>query len=206
MMREIYLHGDLAEKFGASFKFDLDTPSMAGRALACCVPGFAEYIHDKWVRVVRGDLENGLDFDESTLNFRLGLEPQLHIVPMAAGAIEGKSIAKIVLGAALIALSFVFPGFGVAGAAASATLFGASASTTLLVAGAAMALGGLASLLAPTPSNKAKDNDKPAERASFIFNGPVNRVEEGGVLPVGFGRMRVGSILGSASLQIEKLL
>jgi predicted phage tail protein len=201
MLRTVHLHGVLAEKFGDSFVFDIDTPAEAGRALACLVPGFASYIADKWLRVVRGDLEDGVDFDRSTLGFRLGSCNQLHIVPMPAGG-DDNGIVKTIIGVAFIALSFVFPGFGAAGAV---TLFGAEASVTLLVAGAGLALTGIASMLAPSPNNDPNTKDKADERASFIFNGPVNRIEEGGVVPLGYGRLRIGSVLGSGSLQIEKM-
>jgi predicted phage tail protein len=42
-------------------------------------------------------------------------------------------------------------------------------------------------------------------RPSFVFNGPVNVQEQGGPMPLVYGRFRTGSVVGSAGLAVEQL-
>ena len=60
----------------------------------------------------------------------------------------------------------------------------------------------LSSVLAPEVSDY---DDREAEgRRSYLFNAPVNVAAQGGVVPLIFGRMRVGSTLVSAGITSER--
>ena len=43
------------------------------------------------------------------------------------------------------------------------------------------------------------------ERASFVFNGAVNVIEQGGAVPVAYGRSIVGSTVVSAGIDTEQI-
>ena len=54
--------------------------------------------------------------------------------------------------------------------------------------GAAIATGGIAQMMAPSPGVATPDNrERPEERPSFMLNQFVNRSEEGAVVPVAYG-------------------
>ncbi|MFP4902656.1 tail assembly protein, partial [Paraburkholderia sp. BR14261] len=79
-------------------------------------------------------------------------------------------------GIALIAVSFFLP-------VASAAVFSL---------GAALALSGIAQLLSPRPQAQATP-ERADNEPSLAFDGAVNTMGQGGPVPLGYGRMRVGS-------------
>ena len=67
-----------------------------------------------------------------------------------------------------------------------------------------MAITGISQLL--TPSLKLSNFsqfERPDQRPSFIFAGPVNVAHQGAVVPLVYGRMRVGSVVVSSGLAPE---
>ena len=58
-------------------------------------------------------------------------------------------------------------------------------------------------MLAATPA-AGNPNDRETNKASFIFNGPVNVTQEGQPIPLVYGfNVRVGSVVGSAGIFSE---
>lgn len=194
-MRVIRLNGELGKRFGRVHRLDVRTPAEAVRALCANLTGFEQFMissHDRGV-----GYRCLVDRDPM-------VEDQIHypmsrsfsITPVVQGA--GKTLG-IVLGVALIAASLVMPAF-VPVFSALGTTFGFGASATLML-GVAMTLGGVASLLAPTP----KTGGAGAERSeNNYFNGPVNTTAQGSAVPFGYGRMIVGSAVISAAVSIEQ--
>lgn len=93
----------------------------------------------------------------------------------------------------------VLPGVPLLGA----ITYGGIAST-----GAMMALSGVAGLIASTPQANAQASnafERPDARSSFIYNGPMNTVEQGGPVPVVYGRMVIGSTLMSSSVSTDQI-
>ena len=120
-------------------------------------------------------------------------------MPVVAGA--GGKVGQILLGAALIAASFVMPlgafGFG------SAVLFGTTTVASLAFSvGVSLALGGVAQMLAPQPKF---DGPQEEQQPSYVFNGAVNTTAQGQPVPVGYGRMIVGSAVISAGISVEDI-
>lgn len=220
MMRTIHLHGYLAEEFGGPYDLAVQSTAEAVRALSANFKTFAGRIRDGEFHVFRGDPSMADDLGEGDLMMRLGRERDLHIVPVVAGAGGGggrsKGIAKIILGIALIGAAIAIPAIG--GAASIGAGFGTSTGLTifgeaitygsLAKAGLFLAIGGAAAMLSSTP--KVKDSnysarEQPDQRASFIFNGPVNTVEQGGPVPVAYGRIRVGSKVVSGGIETQQI-
>lgn len=207
MLREIHLHGALRDQFGPSFRMNVDSAAAAGRALGCLVPGFRKAVIGNSYRVIRrapkGDTHLGMD--ELTLG--LG-KAELHIVPVIAGEKgSGAAIGKIVLGIALVAAAFVFAPAAAGLGATAFSVFGASVSYgSIALFGAAMAFAGLSQVLSPSPkAGNYGDRNKPDQRPSFLFNGAVNTAEQGGPVPLVFGRFRTGSQVISAGLVAEQI-
>ena len=203
-VKTIYLHGDLKEKYGESFRLAVNTVREACNALALMVPGFKQSVlgekRDRMYRVVRGDLNKGLDLDEDTVvSFSIGNAP-VHIVPIVQGA-KDQGVGKIIFGALLFGAGALM-GFGSAGF----TMTGAAATTGVQVArlGLGIALSGVAQMLSPSPGSVSSES--PDRRESFLFNGAVNRATQGLPVPLCYGKFLVGSVTVSAGIETDDVV
>lgn len=193
-MITIHLHGTFGEEFVAEFRADVRDAAEAVRAICANFPGAEAFIRDHNWHLVRGDdLETGDSLTAEQCEFGLG-NNDLHFVPAVAGAGGGnsKGIFGIILGVVLIAVGAYLGG-----------------NPTLILAGISLIAGGAATLLTPVPElspQSLQDREQPERRQSFLFNGPVNSIEQGGPVPVVYGRMMVGSTMVSAGLQTEQIL
>lgn len=155
-MKNVFLHGNLGEKFGYKWELDVSTPAEAVRAICANKSSFRKYLIEKVVDGVNygikvGDrflLENEADIADS--------EDTYNILPAPAGS--GELIAFLIIAAIAAGISYV--------------LFSQSKP--------------------PRP-------DDPTQKSSFLFQGAVNTTAQGGFVPIGYGRLRVGSSVISAS-------
>jgi len=181
-MKKIYLHGELGEKYGKVFEMDVSSPREACRALISQLDGFAEYIKDRYYKVKRGKyfIEH-----EDHLSFAFGKENEFHMIPVVSGS-KSRGGGKVLIGAALIGVSLLF----------------APLSGITFNIGVSLILGGVSQMLTKPP--KAGDfqtSERPEERASFLFNGPVNQSVQGIPIPLVYGTMRTGSIVASIGME-----
>lgn len=220
-LRNVYLHGALGERFGREHRMAVATAGEAVRAFTFQLPGFRQAIAEGSWRVVRGDLETGFELDVETLTFGLGKAP-LHIIPAPIGS--GRGGGKAVVGIAMIALAvaFAIPSGGtslMATAGAAGRVFGAISTGAALSAGlsstaflgisygqialmgAALVLTGISSLVAPAP--RANVGQQAVDKnGSFTLSGPQNTSVEGVCVPHVYGRVKVGSVVGAATMTI----
>ena len=127
----------------------------------------------------------------------MGSANELHILPAVEGA--GDGLGQVLVGAALIGASFFIPGAGALG-------YGVITQGAVAGLGASMALGGIASMLSPSPkAGNYSERESPDERPSFLFDGPVNTSTQGLPVPVIYGRVRTGSVVVSAGINIEEM-
>ena len=182
-MVTIRLLGEAGRRFGRQFKLAVQNPAEAIRALSVQIPGFRQYLMDSsdnginW-RVVTED-PLGLDSEqlEWPCSKRLILAPQ----PAGRGA-----VGRIIGGVALIALSFI-PGF--------AAWAGPTAYALLIGAGSSLILGGVASLLTPTPRVSSTDQgNNEQQRNSYAFDKSNINSVQGQVVPVLYGQRLIGSL------------
>lgn len=208
-VRTIYLHGALGTKFGLpEIKLDVASPREAVNALARQLPGFCEYVREYDWRVVAGDLDGGIELGADELAFQPG-NRDIHFVPMGIGAKSKGGIGKIIAGVALIAITVVSAGAAApAGAtlasAMSAPIAGGITYANVAMFGVSMVLSGVSSLLSPTPEFSGP-SENVAEGKSAMFNGPQNVAEQGGPIPLVYGRFEVGSTVISAGISTEKV-
>lgn len=135
----------------------------------------------------------------------------IKIVPVVAGAAKDPTIGIIVGAIIVIAAVVSFQYYAVP---LGLTAAGVGGATSLTVAGqlvlsagfigAGLVVGGLSQLLAGTPKAPGI-SEKEANRPSFLFNGVVNTTAQGHPVPVGYGRMRVGSAVISAGISTEDI-
>ena len=204
----IVLHGRLRTRFGSEYRFAVSTPAGAVYALCRMVPGFQQELSRGAYRVRRGGPKTGLALDETDFAFRLDGRP-LHIFPAAVGRAKGNggSIVKIILGVVMIAAAVAPAGgaLGVTGAAGAGflglgnTFLGVSAGAWGLM-GASLLFSGIGGILTHMPK-------PPAPNASFLLSGPLNPTQQGGPVPLAYGRkVRVGSTVISAGYQAIPLV
>jgi predicted phage tail protein len=210
MLRTIHLHGALGEAFGREHRLCVQSAREAVRALSILFAGFRRAFEPGKYHVVRGTLDRPHGLDPETIDMRLG-SADLHIVPVVEGAGGGRggAVAKILVGVAMVAGAFFFApaGAGLFGANLGATAFSvAGVGVTygnIAAIGLAVALSGVSQLLAPQPKlNAGTERDR---RESFLFNGASNTAQQGGAVPVVYGRALVGSMVISAGLQAEQI-
>jgi predicted phage tail protein len=215
-MSTIVLHGDL-QKFGGPFNFDVASPADAIRALCAQLKGFRRRLAEGQFRVVRKSMAGERDLYLEAITSRLRPSHELHIVPVVAGSGGGGS-GKAMIGIAIIAAAFTFGAgafiaagdFALAGTAMSATAFsvaGFSVSFASIAGfGAAMLLGGVASMLSPTPRTQTPGSSVGQDtNSSFTFNGPVNVTQQGSAVPLAYGRFTCGSVVISSALTAEQI-
>ena len=96
-------------------------------------------------------------------------------------------------------------GLGMIGVSLATTQWGIMASLTILTQG----LSNLLSKPPEAPENRQITNPSsdPAQLAnSYLFAGPANVINEGGPVPLGYGRLMVGSQVILASYDVKHLL
>lgn len=191
-MNELVLHGPLRERFGESFKLDVRDPGEAFRALAVQLPDFTRLTIDGNYVMVR-ELSNGqLALDVETLF--LGMhDTRIHLLPMIEGAANGKGVGKLLAGVALVGASFFIPG-------STALIAGLTLKTATLGLGLALAFGGAAMLLSPTPKFDDKEGDE-----SYLFGGDVQTGVQNLAIPCHFGRVRVKLIPVSTEVRVNQI-
>ena len=186
MMRTIRLYGRLAKFLKRRvFQAEVSSAAEAIRFLVTNFPQLEKHMAEQYYRVS----VDGYDLDKDELHHPAG--PEIRIIPVVAGA---GTVGRILLGVALIALSFV--SFGSAGAFAGLAAK-AAGSTALFGIGATFVLGGVASLLTPVPKTVA-DNQDP--RKSFSFSGIQQTSRQGTPVPICYGEVITGSVVISAGI------
>lgn len=200
-VREIRLYGSLGKQFGRVHRFAVDNVAESIRALQANFPDFeksflecAEY-YRVWI---------GSDRVQSVDNIGdpVGSSSVIRIAPVVSGAKGG--LGQILLGAAIIAgaalLAPVTGGGSIAWGASAFSVGGLSFTFgNIAMFGISLALGGISQMLAPQPKSSGS-SDRPESKPSYIFNGAVNTSAQGNPVPVGYGRMIVGSATISAGL------
>lgn len=209
MLRTVVLHGALASQFGPSFVLDVKSPAEAMRALILQLSGFRQALRQGEYRVLKAREHVADTLDLDGIRTRLGRARELHIVPVIGGSQSGWG--KILTGVAIIGLAIAAPyALGMAGGL-SATFGGISAIGfsgisfgTIAGLGAAVALGGVAQLLAPSPSLSGGSASQD-RKESFLFGSAQNVTTQGGPVPVICGEWFSGSVVVSSGLSTEEI-
>jgi predicted phage tail protein len=197
MLRRIKVYGPLAKFLGQrSFEADVKSPAEAVRFLLANFPKLEGHMiqHHYKVSVGRFELEAGSEPDQLILPAPMA-EP-IRIVPVVAGA---GAVGRIIAGVALVAAAILIPGLGLGLAGATVTQIG--------ILGGALALGGVAQLLTPTPTqpNQTGQDSFNDPRKSYSFSGIQNVSRQGVPVPIVYGETVVGSVTISAGINTEEV-
>jgi len=202
-MLTVRLHGHLEEKFGSEFKFEAATVREVIDALQANFDDFTEeFIKDQRAYNILVDAEAQ---QITGCVVPIKTDSTIDIIPIIGGAGFLKSLGLIIVGAilfsigqgwALGALANVAGGTGFfAGLAGSivSLSYVPGALAAISAIGAGLALAGVASLLA---GPDGPDGGGP--KSSGLSN-TENIIGQGMPIPIGYGRLMVGSVVLSAT-------
>lgn len=181
-LREIRLYGALGREFGRVHMLAVDSVAEAVRALRANFPAIEAFFrdHPHGFHVLAGR-EDRADIDR--LSDPVGRDEVIKIIPATAGSKRG--IIQTIIGAALIVVG-IYTG-----------------QLWIVQFGIALTAGGVAQMLAPTPKYAAGSDEE--QKQSYIFSGAVNTTAQGNCVPIGYGRMVVGSQVISMGITVQEL-
>ena len=203
MLRKVKMYGELAEFVGhKELEAVVKNPAEAVRFLVTNFPKLEAYMANKYYQVLVGKE----DVDKEDLHNPIG-QDDIHIVPVISGAGGNSPFGRILLGAALIGASFLFPGAGMFG---TTSLFGSSVTgtvaagigTALSAVGAGLVLTGVSEMLFPMPKPDMPEDDP---RISFSFSGVQNSSRAGTAHPIVYGECMIGSVVISAGIDTDQV-
>ena len=197
-MTNVYLYGELRNKFGHEFQFSIDSVKEALLAINSNRKGFLDEIK----RLAAKNIFYRIVIDDSVVENAKELEitsvpKEIHIVPVVWGAGKnGMAIGMVVVGLALAAVS---GGLG-AGLAIKAFTTGALKGAAFFVSslGLGIAMQGVMSLLFPPPKPDF-NQEVQAGGKSYLFGTKPSNTSQGQAIPVGYGRLMIGSSQVSSS-------
>lgn len=138
------------------------------------------------------DKETGLNSIEGVQKSELTIPVKnlktIDIVPIIEGA--DSDFGSIIMGALLIAASFI-PGIG------------QTIQIAMIVGGLGLVAAGVINLLSSPPKfEDFRDIQTGSGAKSYLFNGPQNTTQEGGPVPLGYGRLLIGSHVIATSYEV----
>ncbi|MDH0745725.1 tail assembly protein [Pseudomonas sp. GD03842] len=202
-LRTIRLYGTLGARFGRVHTLAVNSASEACRALGVLFPGFEQFMVES--------KDKGMAFAVFHGKRNIGKEEltdppgraEIRIAPVIQGS-KRAGLLQTVVGVAIVAAASFFSGGIAAGGAGLFGTVGAGAATWGIAGavGLSLALGGVSQMIAGTPKGLGSQ-DSADNRPSYGFNGPVNTQAQGNPVPLGYGRMIVGSAVVSAGIYAE---
>lgn len=182
-LREVRLYGALGREFGRIHMLAVDTVAEAVRALAANFPTIERFFrdHPHGFHILAGREDRA---DPDRLGDPMGQGEVIKIIPATAGSKRG-GLLQTIIGVTLIVVGFVTGQLWVA------------------QIGLSLALGGVAQMLTPTPKYQSGSDEE--RKQSYIFTGAVNTSAQGNAVPIGYGRMVVGSQVISMGLTVQEL-
>lgn len=198
MMRNVYLQGELGERFGSKFTMNVDTTQEIIKCINANRPEFRNYLvdcHEKDIGFV-------VEYQDKTLGDKELLTPMkegdvtIAVVPAGSKSGLGKILAAVFI--AFVALPLIGAhamgsmttaqlgtifgeGFGLAMQAGLTTIAGKAVGMLAIN----LALTGIGELMAPDPS---VDTDQPE---NYTFNGNQQHIGVGDPVPLLYGELRV---------------
>lgn len=197
-MKLVRLYGFLGEQFGTHHYLEVESSAEAVRALCCTIPEFEKVLNEEkelGFCVFVDDRNIG----EDKLNELVSDSEVIKIVPeLLAAKSDGM---QILIGAALIFTAiYLGPSLMLTETTFMGYEMSAELASTLIYMGTAQVLGGVSQMLASTPHSGDGSIGNKSDSATYAFSGPVNTAAQGAAIPILYGRLRVGSIVGSAGI------
>lgn len=192
-LRTVRLTGELGRRFGRIHRLVVSSPAEAINALSVICPGFKQFLINSNEHKLQYRVRVGREV-QSVEDLRLNrpASKSFTFAPVLMGGKKGGALQTII-GAVLVVVGVVINVF---------TAW--TCGNQVIGMGVAMMLGGVVQLLTPIPKTGAPDEaDK--NKPSTYFNGPVNTVQQGQAVGVGYGKLIIGSAQIGAGLHADKV-
>jgi len=179
-MTVVNIHGILAREYGGSFTLSLPNPKDVLEAIDCNKQGFLQRL----VELQREGLCYDIIINKTRITHGPDMDHMLNpdtidLVPAISGS--GPAMGPII-GMIFTTLS------------PAAVTFWASIANSILFAAISYAL-------TPKPENEALEITAKASKSSLIFSNTANVASQGSPVPIGYGRLRVGSQVIQATIK-----
>ena len=176
----VMLYGVLGARFGREHRLAVHSCAEAIHALCVSIPGFKRFLRLSEERgltfaVFRG--KQNLSVDE--MDMRSGRAEPIRIAPIVMGRKAG--LFQTIAGIALIVVGAITQQY------------------YLVAAGAGLAIGGVATLLSPSPAGLLGQEDS-GNKASYAFGSAVTTTAQGRCKPLLYGERDIGGALGSVGI------
>lgn len=167
---KVLLYGNLEKAYGKEFNFyGINTVIDVIDALSANFDTFrTAVLNNKKYHIYIDDI----DIDKTELELNIS-NKVIKIVPVLMAASGGWG--KVILGTALVVGAMFLPG-------------GGPIAAGIFKIGIGLMLSGFAELIFSPPEETPDEDD-----SSYLFSGAVNIAKEGVPVPIGYGRLRVGS-------------
>ena len=204
-MTNVILHGELGRVIGKKWRLNVSSPAEALRAIEANTQKLYSYLCNEGAEVMYRIFIDNSPMDNPEELILQSNRKSIHFMPVLGGSgSQGlwALIAGVLLFAVAVALTLPTGGASVGFWAAMQAPFAAGAgfAGTLALIGVSLAIGGLAQLIMGAPG-ASRDNERPENKPSYLFNGPVNTYKQGGCVPLGYGEFRCGSQTISAGVR-----
>ncbi|MBF3340692.1 tail assembly protein [Pseudomonas aeruginosa] len=182
-MTTIKLYGALRQ-FGREYRMLVGSTAEAIKALCVQIPGLERFLANAHLRGMEFAVFRGKrNISEDELQF--GGAKEIRIAPVMRGRKRG-GLVQTIVGAALIAASYVFPVI----------------APYALPAGIGMVAGGVIQMLSPQAQG-LKQSAAPENLPSYAFGSARNTTASGNPVPICYGKRRWGGAIISASIYAE---
>ena len=193
-LTQIKLHGILGEQFQSEWKLNIESVAEAIHAIEVNTKRrfCKQLIENDKNNIKYRVLVNGEDVIDTRVMDINNIESMRNCELTIKRKIEKIDIVPVIEGAGffddigdwfntIVGIGLAIYGLG-------------TGSAALFFAGVQLASQGIANLLAEPPEYEDfRDIEVGNKRASYLFNGASNTVNEGGPVPIGYGRLIVGS-------------
>ncbi|MBV6002899.1 tail assembly protein [Pseudomonas aeruginosa] len=182
-MTTIKLYGALRQ-FGREYRMLVGSTAEAIKALCVQIPGLERFLANAHLRGMEFAVFRGKrNISQDELQF--GGSEEIRIAPVMRGRKRG-GLVQTIVGAALIAASYVFPVI----------------APYALPAGIGMVAGGVIQMLSPQAQG-LKQSAAPENLPSYAFGSARNTTSSGNPVPICYGKRRWGGAIISASIYAE---
>jgi predicted phage tail protein len=181
-MTQVILHGILAKEFRKNFSLAIKRPKEVFDAISCAHSNFRNRIAELANQGVYFTLlVNGKKMTSMEELSIVSDNQKIDIVPVICG--HGGAFIPAIIGAVVKAAIYV----------------AGNPFLSSLVVG--VALMGIQMMLAPKPKMDRPESVVNSAKQSFLFSSKANIAEQGIPVPVGYGRLRVGSAVIQSTIK-----
>lgn len=217
-MAKVFLYGSLGREFGEEWDFSIKSPKEALRAIEANTGVFYKYLFQREREGVEYNIivdEHGVGHHDE-LSIELTEDSEIHIAPAMEGMGENNVFQKLWKND-----SFQYGMYGIAagwllGQAAgwmdnmgwggdswyNPVMIAEGLSAISYEVGTALVIQGIIEAVIGEPDGPDEEDNTSTLKStsSFIYQRPANHMVQGSVVPVGYGRLRVGSSVISSSI------